>query len=104
MEGSDAHILPILSILHRNIQDLVEATCEGETMSLGEIYHLLLYLEWDISLIHGDLGIVSYTNSEISGSEADKNARAYLQKFRRSLAFSAFGKRCSKCGNTEIHR
>ncbi|POG61803.1 hypothetical protein GLOIN_2v1786103 [Rhizophagus irregularis DAOM 181602=DAOM 197198] len=49
-------------------------------MSLGEIYHLLLYLEWDISLIHGDLGIVSYTNSEISRSEADKNARAYLQK------------------------
>ena len=98
MEGSDMNILPILSILHRNIQDLVEATCEGETMSLGEIYHLLLYLEWDISLIHSDLGIVGYTNSEISGSEADKNARAYLQKFRRSL------KRCSKCGNTEIHR
>src|ERR1043165_4550505 len=24
MEGSNAHILPILSILHRNIQDLVE--------------------------------------------------------------------------------
>ena len=103
MEGSNAHILPILSILHRNIQDLVEATCERKTMSLGEMYHLLLYLKWDISLIHGDLGIVGYTNSEISGSEADKNARAYLQKFRRSLAFSAFGKRCSKCGNTEIH-
>ena len=84
MKGPDMNILPILSILHRNIQDLVEATCEGETMSLGEIYHLLLYLEWDISLIHGDLGIVGYTNSEISGSEADKNARAYLQKFRRS--------------------
>ena len=29
MKGSDAHILPILSILHRNIQDLVEVTCEG---------------------------------------------------------------------------
>src|SRR5919205_1367678 len=97
MEGSDAHILPILSILHRNKQDLVEVTCEGESMTLGEIYHLLLYLEWDISLIHGDLGIVGYTNSEISGLEADKNARAYLQKFRRSL------RRCSKCGNTEIH-
>ena len=60
MEGSDAHILPILSILHRNIQDLVEATCEGETMSLGEIYHLLLYLEEDISIIQDYLGIVSY--------------------------------------------
>jgi hypothetical protein len=68
------------------------------------MYHLLLYLEWDISLIHGDLGIIGYTNSEISGLEADKNARAYLQKFRQSLALSAFGKRCSKYGNTEIHR
>ncbi|PKK57399.1 hypothetical protein RhiirC2_798099 [Rhizophagus irregularis] len=35
-------------------------------MSLGKMYHLLLYLEWDISLIHGDLGIVSYTNPKIS--------------------------------------
>jgi len=67
-------------------------------MTLGEIYHLLLYLEWDISLIHGDLGIVGYTNSKISGLEAEKNARAYLQKFRRSL------RRCSKCGNTEVHQ
>ncbi|PKK58024.1 hypothetical protein RhiirC2_763639 [Rhizophagus irregularis] len=62
------------------------------------MYHLLLYLEWDISLIHGDLDIVGYTNSEISELEADKNARAYLQKFRQSL------KKCSKCGNTDIHR
>jgi hypothetical protein len=44
-EGSNAHILPILSILHRNKQDLIEVTYEGETMSLGEMYHLLLYLE-----------------------------------------------------------
>jgi hypothetical protein len=100
-EGSDAHILPIfpiLSILHRNIQDLIEATCKEKTMSLREIYHLLLYLEWDISLIHSDLDIVSYTNSEISGLEANKNAKAYLQKFRQSL------KRYFKCGNTEIHQ
>ena len=69
---------PILSILHRNKQDLVEATCEGNTISLGEMYHLLLYLEWDISRIHGDFGIVGYTKSEISGLEAKKNARAYL--------------------------
>ncbi|CAI2201226.1 6522_t:CDS:1, partial [Funneliformis geosporum] len=88
-EGSDMHILPILSILHRNKQDLIEVTCEGETMSLGKMYHLLLYLEWDISLIHGDLGIVGHTNSEISGLEAEKNARAYLQKFRRSIRSSA---------------
>jgi hypothetical protein len=60
------------------------------------MYHLLLYLEWDISLIHSDLGIIGYTNSEISGLKADKNARAYLQKFRRSL------KRCFKCGNTKM--
>jgi hypothetical protein len=63
-ERSDADILPmhpILSILHQNKQDLVEATCEGDSISLGKMYHLLLYLEWDISLILGDLGIVGYT-------------------------------------------
>jgi hypothetical protein len=98
MEGSDMAIHPILTILYRNIQDLVKVTCEGESMSLGEIYHLLLYLEWDISLIHDDLGIVGYTNPKKSRLEADKNARAYLQKFRRSL------RKCSKCGNTEIHQ
>jgi hypothetical protein len=100
-ERSDADILPmhpILSILHQNKQDLIEATCEGDSISLEEMYHLLLYLEWNISLIHDDLGIVSYTNSEISGLEADKNARAYLQKFRQSF------RKCSKCDNTEIHR
>ncbi|PKK61074.1 hypothetical protein RhiirC2_792344 [Rhizophagus irregularis] len=80
------------------VEELVQIVRIMEGMSLGEIYHLLLYLEWDISLIHDDLGIVGYTNPEISGLEADKNARAYLQKFRQSL------KRCSKCGNTEIHR
>ena len=92
------HILPILSILHRNKQDLVEVTCEGESMSLGEIYHLLLYLEWDISLIHDDLGIVGFTNPEISGLEVKKNARVYLQKFRQSL------RKCFRCDNTEIHQ
>ena len=98
MEGSNAHLLPILSILHQNKQDLVEATYEGDIISLGEIYHFLLYLEWEIGLIHDDLGIVSYTNPKISGLEANKNARTYLQKFRRSL------RKCSKCGNTEIHQ
>jgi hypothetical protein len=58
-------------------------------MSLGEMYHLLLYLEWDISLIHSDLDIVGHTNSEISGLEVEKNARAYLQKFRQSIRNSA---------------
>jgi hypothetical protein len=73
-------------------------------LSLGETYHLLLYLEEDINLIQDHLGIVGYTNRVISGLEAEKNARVYLQKFRQSLTLSAFGKRCSKCGNTEIHR
>jgi hypothetical protein len=87
---------PILIILHRYKEELIDMS-SGE-LSLGETYHLLLYLEEDINLIQDHLGIVGYTNSEISGLEADKNARAYLQKFRRSL------KRCFKCDNTEIHR
>ena len=82
---------PILIILHRYREELMDMSL-GE-LSLGETYHLLLYLEEDINLIQDHLGIVGYTNSEISGLEADKNARAYLQKFRRSL------RRCSKCGN-----
>jgi hypothetical protein len=75
---------PILIILHRYREELMDMAL-GE-LSLGETYHLLLYLEEDISVIQNDLGIVGYTNPEISGLEADKNARAYLQKFRRSLA------------------
>ena len=50
--------------------------------------------------IQEELSIVGYTNQEMA-EEADKNARAYLQKFRdisRSL------RRCFKCVNTEIHR
>ena len=69
-------------------------------ISLGEIFNLLLCLEDDIMVIQDKLGIVGYTNQEMA-EEADKNARAYLQKFRdisRSL------RRCFKCVNTEIHR
>jgi len=51
---------PILIILRQNIQDLVEVIF-GK-MSFGEIYHLLLYLEENISMIRDHLGIVSYTN------------------------------------------
>ena len=87
----DVTCQPILTILYENIQDLEEGTFRK--MPLGTLYHLLLYLEEEISMIQNDLGIVGYTNPEISGLEADKNARAYLQKFRRSL------RRCSKCGN-----
>ncbi|RIA85528.1 hypothetical protein C1645_830687 [Glomus cerebriforme] len=51
---------PILTILHQNMQDLIDVTF-GE-MSLGEIYHLLLYLEGDISRIQDFLDIDGYTN------------------------------------------
>src|SRR5256714_4408450 len=71
---------PVLTILYNNIHDL-----EGETYgkrSLGTLYHLLLYLEEDISMIQDHLGIVGHSDQEISGlEEANKNARAYLQNF-----------------------
>ena len=74
----DCH--PVLTILYNNIHDL-----EGETYgkrSLGTLYHLLLYLEEDISMIQDHLGIVGHSDQEISGlEEANKNARAYLQNF-----------------------
>jgi len=74
----DCH--PVLTILYNNIHDL-----EGETYgkrSLGTLYHLLLYLEEDISVIQNHLGIVGHSGQEISGlEEANKNARAYLQNF-----------------------
>ncbi|RIA96779.1 hypothetical protein C1645_814981 [Glomus cerebriforme] len=74
----DCH--PILTILYNNIHDL-----EGETYgkrSLGILYHLLLYLEENISVIQNHLSIVSHSNQEISElEEANKNARVYLQNF-----------------------
>src|SRR3954468_13326929 len=78
-EDLDVTCQPILTILYENIQDLEEGTFRK--MPLGTLYHLLLYLKEEISVIQNDLGIVSYINSEISGLEANKNARAYLQKF-----------------------
>src|SRR6266542_3940714 len=67
----------ILIILYNNIYDF-----KGETYgkrSLGTLYHLLLYLKEDRSMIQNVLGIVSHSNQEISGlEEANKNARAYL--------------------------
>src|ERR1043166_7220317 len=51
----DCH--PVLTILYNNMHDL-----EGETYgkrSLGTLYHLLLYLKEDISMIQDHLGIVS---------------------------------------------
>ena len=54
-------------------------------MSFEEIYHLLLYLKDDISLIQKELSIVNYTNQEISKLEANKNVIVYLYIFRCSL-------------------
>ncbi len=71
---------PILTILHQNMQDLMDVTF-GE-MPLGEIYHLLLYLERDISTIQDLLDIDGYTNREICEIEADKNAIGYLYMSR----------------------
>src|SRR2546423_6793231 len=71
---------PVLTILYNNMHDL-----EGETYgkkSLGTLYHLLLYLKEDISMIQNYLAIVAHSDWEISGlEEANKNARAYLQNF-----------------------
>ena len=82
---------PILNILHQNREDLIERST-GE-FTLREKYHLLLYLEEDISIIQNYLGIVGYTDEETIKEEAEKDVRAYIQKFRRS-----------KFGNTEIHQ
>jgi hypothetical protein len=71
---------PILTILHQNMQDLIDVTF-GE-MPLGEIYHLLLYLERDISRIQDLLDLDGYTIREISEIEADKNAIGYLYMSR----------------------
>src|SRR6266498_2323911 len=77
---------PTLNILHQHKEDR-----SVRKISLSEKYHLLLYLEEDISMIQHYLGIVGYTNEETIKKEAEKNVKAYIQKFRRS-----------KCGNTEI--
>ena len=82
---------PILNILHQNREELIERSM-GEFF-LREKYHLLLYLEADISFIQSQLGIVGYTNHEMIEEEAEKDLRAYIQKFRRS-----------KFGNTEIYQ
>ena len=82
---------PILNILHQNREDLIERST-GE-FTLREKYHLLLYLEADISMIQAYLDIVGYTNEETIKEDAEKDVRAYIQKFRRS-----------KFGNTEIHQ
>ena len=82
---------PTLNTLHRYRKDLIDISL-GE-FSLGEKYHLLLYLKEDISIIQHYLGIVGYTNEETIKEKAEKDVRAYIQKFRRS-----------KCGNTEIHQ
>ncbi|RGB24050.1 hypothetical protein C1646_773624 [Rhizophagus diaphanus] len=73
---------PILNILHENREDLIERST-GE-FTLREKYHLLLYLKADISMIQAYLGIVGYTNEETIKEDAEKDVKAYIQKFRRS--------------------
>src|SRR3954454_17010565 len=76
----DVTCQPILTILYENIQNLEEGTFRK--MPLGTLYHLLLYLEEEISVIQNYLGIVSHSDQEISVlEEANQNAKAYLQNF-----------------------
>src|SRR5688572_1038528 len=82
---------PILDTLHQNREYLIERSI-GE-FTLREKYHLLLYLEADISMIQAYLNIVSYINEETIQEDTEKDVRAYIQKFRRS-----------KCSNTEINQ
>ncbi|GBB95253.1 hypothetical protein RclHR1_02500002 [Rhizophagus clarus] len=81
---------PILNTLHQYRKDLIDRSLEE--FSLREKYHLLLYLKEDISIIQHYLCIISYTDEQMINKEAEKDVRAYIQKFRHS-----------KCGNTEIH-
>ncbi|PKB94109.1 hypothetical protein RhiirA5_439531 [Rhizophagus irregularis] len=67
---------PILNILHQNREDLIERST-GE-FTLRKKYHLLLYLEADISMIQAYLDIVSYTNKEMIKEDAEKDMRAYI--------------------------
>ena len=70
----------ILTILYENIQDFEKETFEK--ISLRILYHLLLYLKEDISMIQNNLDIVSHSDQKISGlEEANKNAKVYLQNF-----------------------
>src|SRR5947207_7206870 len=52
----------ILTTLYENIQNFDEVTF-GK-MTVGTLYHLLLYLEEDISVIQDHLGIVSHSDQE----------------------------------------
>ncbi|RIB30010.1 hypothetical protein C2G38_2027227 [Gigaspora rosea] len=48
--------------------------------SLREQYHLLLYMEEDISMIQNYLGIVGYTDEEMIKEEAEKDALKVLSQ------------------------
>ncbi|PKC54783.1 hypothetical protein RhiirA1_505440, partial [Rhizophagus irregularis] len=65
---------PTLNTLHRHRKDLMDVSL-GE-FALREKYHLLLYLEEDISMIQAYLGIVGYTNEETIKEDAEKDVRA----------------------------
>ncbi|RIA99219.1 hypothetical protein C1645_811692 [Glomus cerebriforme] len=82
---------PTLNTLYRYREDLIDRSLEE--FSLREKYYLLLYLKEDIRIIQNYLGIISYIDKKMIKEEAEKDVRAYIQKFR-----------CSKCGNTKIHQ
>ncbi|GBB85888.1 hypothetical protein RclHR1_12330009 [Rhizophagus clarus] len=77
-------LIPIqenLNIYGNPVLEVEYQSNEASTdISLGEIFNLLMYLEEDIIAIQEKLNIVGYTNQGMA-EEADKNARAYLQKF-----------------------
>src|ERR1044072_9538161 len=64
---------PVLEVKYQSNEASID-------ISLGGIFNLLMYLEEDIIAIQEKLNIVGYTNQGMA-EEADKNARAYLQKF-----------------------
>ena len=78
-----------LNTLHRYREDLINRLLEE--FSLREKYHLLLYLEENISIIQNFLGIVGYINKKSIKEKAKKDVKAYIQKFR-----------CFKYNNIEI--
>ena len=82
---------PTFNTLHWYRKDLIDRSL-GE-FSLREKYYLLLYLKENISIIQHYLSIVSYTDEGTIKEEAEKDVRAYIQKFKRL-----------KCDNTEIHQ
>ena len=62
------------------LEEALRSNKASADVSFSEILNLLMYLEEDIIAIQEKLNIVGYTNQGMA-EKADKNARAYLQKF-----------------------